>query len=106
MSPVPAVIPNTPEAERTILMTNKNVPAYIENFLKDQGMPESFLMDLAKNFCCLTQVSEITNCTWDPYTGTLTTHQEAAEEKITLCWERHLGSRMHLPIWAQWLMGN
>ena len=29
MGPVQAVIPNTPEAERMILMMNKNVPAYL-----------------------------------------------------------------------------
>ncbi len=60
---------------------NKNVPAYIGNVLKDQGMPESFLMDLVKNSYCLTRVSEIMNCTWDPVTGTLKAHQEAADEK-------------------------
>jgi hypothetical protein len=63
-----------------ILMVNKNAPAYIGNVLRDQGMPESFLMELVKNSCCPTQVSEITNRTWDPDTGTLTTYQEAAEE--------------------------
>jgi hypothetical protein len=63
-----------------IFMMNKNGPAYIRNFLKDQGMPESFLMKLVKNSCCPTQVSEITNFTWDTDTGTRTTYQEAAEE--------------------------
>jgi hypothetical protein len=54
MGPVQAVIPNTPGAEWMIVMMNKNVPAYIGNVLKDQGMPESFLMELVKNSCCLT----------------------------------------------------
>ena len=94
MGPVQAFIPNTPKAERTILMMNMNVPSYIENALKDQGMPESFLIDLVKNSCCPTQVPEIMNC-----------HQKAAR-KTVLSWKRHCGSRMHLPIWAQWLMGN
>ena len=39
MGPVQAVIPNTPKAKRMILMMNKNVPSYIGNVLKDQGMP-------------------------------------------------------------------
>jgi hypothetical protein len=39
------------------------------------------LLDLVKRSCCPTQVSEMANCTWDLDTGTLTTHQEAAEEK-------------------------
>jgi hypothetical protein len=81
MGPVQAVIPNTPKAEQMILMLNKNVPSYIGNVLKDQGLPESFLLDLVKKSCCLTQVLEMAYCTWDLDTGTLTTHQEAAEEK-------------------------
>ncbi len=90
MGPVQAVIPNTPEAEQMILMTNKNVPVYIGNVLKDQGMPELFLMDLVENSCCPTQVLEIMNCTWDPDTGTLTTQQEAADEKNRVVLEKAL----------------
>jgi hypothetical protein len=81
MGPVQAVIPNTPEAKRMILMLNKNVPSYIGNVLKDQGLPELFLLDLVKKSSCPTQFLEMANCTWDLDTGTLTTHQEAAEEK-------------------------
>jgi hypothetical protein len=81
MGPVQAVIPNTPEAKRMILMMNKNVPSYIGNVLKDQGMPETFLIELVRASCCPTQVSEMANCSWDSDNGTLTTHQEEAEEK-------------------------
>jgi len=63
MGPVQAVIPNTPEAERMILMMNKNVPAYVGNVLKDQGMPEPFLMELVKKSCCSTQISDMASCT-------------------------------------------
>ncbi len=69
-------------------MMNNNVPTYIRNVLKDQGMPELFLMDLVKNYFCLTQVLEITNCPWDSDTGTLTTHQEAADEKNRVVLEK------------------
>jgi hypothetical protein len=62
-------------------MLNKNVPSYIGNILNDQGLPESFLLDLVKKSCCLTQLLEMANCTWDSDTGTLTIHSEAAEEK-------------------------
>ena len=68
MGPVQAVIPNTPKAKRMILMLNKTIP------LKDQGLPELFLLDLVKKSCCLTQLSETANCTWDSNTSTLTTH--------------------------------
>jgi hypothetical protein len=81
MGQVQAVIPNTPEAKQMILMLNKNLPSYIGNILKDQGLPELFLLDLVKKSCCPTQLSEMANCTWELDTGTLTTHQEAAEEK-------------------------
>jgi hypothetical protein len=81
MGPVQGVIPNTPEAEQMIMMLKINAPSYIGNILKDQGLPESFLLDLVKKSCCPTQVSEMANCTWDLDTGSLTTHQEAAEDK-------------------------
>jgi hypothetical protein len=35
MAPVKAVAPNTPKAERMIVMMNKNFPSYIGNVLKD-----------------------------------------------------------------------
>jgi hypothetical protein len=79
--PVQAVIPNTPKAERMILMMNKIVPAYVRNVLKDQGMPESFLMELVKKSCCPTQISDMASCIWDTDSGTLTTQQEEAENK-------------------------
>jgi hypothetical protein len=63
MGPVQAVIPNTPKTEWMILMLNKNVPSYIGNVPKDQGLPESFLLDLVKKSCCPTQVSEMASCT-------------------------------------------
>ena len=44
---------------------NKNVPSYIGNVLKDQGMPDAFLMELVRKSCCPTQLSEMANCTWD-----------------------------------------
>jgi hypothetical protein len=81
MGPVQAVIPNTPKAERMILMMNKNVPSYIGNVLKDQGMPEPFLVELVRKSCCPTQVSEMGNCNWDLDSGTLTTQEEKADEK-------------------------
>ncbi len=62
-------------------MLNKNVPSYIGDVLKDQGLPELFLLDLVKKSCCPTQLLEMANCTWDSDTGTLTTYHEAAEEK-------------------------
>ena len=80
MGPVQVVIPNTPKAERMILMMNKNVPAYVGNMLKDQGMPETFLMELIRKSCCPTQISEMATCTWDSDSRSLTTQWETTEE--------------------------
>jgi hypothetical protein len=71
LGPVQAVIPNTPKAEWMILMMNKNVPSYIGNVLKDQGMPETFLIELVRASCCPTQVLEMVNRSWDSDTGML-----------------------------------
>jgi hypothetical protein len=57
MGQVQAVIPNTPEAEQMVLMMNENFPAYIGNALRDQGLPDDFLLELLKRSCCPTLVS-------------------------------------------------
>ena len=81
MGRVQAVIPNTPEAEQMILMMNKNFPAYVGHVLRDQGLPDEFLMELFNRSCCPTMISEMGLCTWDPDTGTLTTPQESMESQ-------------------------
>jgi hypothetical protein len=80
---VQAVIPNTPEAEKMILMMNKNFPAYIGNSLSEQGLPEDFLLALLKKSCCPSMFSEMSTCTWDSDTGVLTTQREASEKADT-----------------------
>jgi hypothetical protein len=77
------VIPNTPEAERMIAIMNKNFPSYVENVLKDQGLPEEFLMELFHRTCCQIMLAEISHTSWDPETGTLTTAKELAQERMT-----------------------
>ncbi len=52
MAPVQAGIPNTSKAERMIAMMNKNFPSYVGNVLKDQGLPDDFLMELFHRTCC------------------------------------------------------
>jgi hypothetical protein len=39
MAPIQAVVPNTHEVERMIVIMNKNFPAYVGNVLRDQGLP-------------------------------------------------------------------
>ncbi len=75
------VIPNTPEAERMVIMMNENFPAFIGHVLWDQGLLDSFLFELVKQSCCPVMVSEINQCTWDSETGTLVTKREAESSK-------------------------
>jgi hypothetical protein len=81
MAPVQAIVPNTHEAEHMIVMMNKNFPAYVGNVLRDQGLPEDFLMELFRQNCCQTMISEIQSTSWDSETGTLTTAKELAQDK-------------------------
>ncbi len=64
-----------------ILMMNKNFPAYIGNVLQDQGLPDSFLLELFKCLCCPTMISEMSLCTWDPNSGVLTTLGESEDNQ-------------------------
>ena len=90
MGPVQAVIPNTPKSERMILMMNKNVPAYVGNVLKDQGMPEP-----VKKSCCPTQIFKMATCTWDSDSGSLMTQRETAEDKNRIVLE--MASCLRMP---------
>jgi hypothetical protein len=74
MGKVQAVIPNTP-------VMNKNFPAYVGHVLCDQGLSDGFLMELFQHLCCVTMISKMASCTWDPDSGTLTTAHEADERK-------------------------
>ncbi len=81
MGRVQAVIPNTPEAKQMILMMNKNFPAYVGHLLRDQGLPDDFLIELFNCSCCPTMILEMGSCTWDSDSGILTTPQESAENQ-------------------------
>jgi hypothetical protein len=81
VGPVHIVFPNSPEVERMVIMMNKNLPAYVGHILKDQGLPDSYLLELVKRLCCPVMVAEINQCHWDPDSGTLTTKQDAETAK-------------------------
>jgi hypothetical protein len=83
MAPVQAVIPNTPEAEKMIVMMNKNFPSYVGNVLNDQGLPEEFLMKLFYRACCRIMIADISKTAWDPKTSTLITETELAQDRTT-----------------------
>ena len=87
MGRVQAVIPNTPEAKQMILMMNKNFPAYLGNVLRDQGMPDDFLLELLMCSCDPTLIAKMNTCTWDPESGVLTTAKEASSNKAQITLE-------------------
>jgi hypothetical protein len=64
--PTHLIIPSTPEAERLISMMNKNLPAFLVNVLKEQGLSEEFIDDLLKNSCKATMLAKMHQCKWDP----------------------------------------
>ena len=46
MGDVKAVVPNMSEAETMVRMINNNVVAYLSRYLRDEGMPATFVTDL------------------------------------------------------------
>jgi hypothetical protein len=59
MSPIQAVVPHTPEAEKMVLMMNKNFPAFLTFVLRDQHFPIAALGELVGRCCCKIMVAEI-----------------------------------------------
>jgi len=73
MSPVQVVVPQTPEAEKMVLMMNKNFPAFLTFVLRDLHFPEQTIIQYVKRCCCQVKAAEITLCKWDSTSATLTT---------------------------------
>ena len=76
MSPVQVVIPQTPEAEKMILMMNKNFPAFLTFVLRDLHFPEQAIQEYVRRCCCQVKAAEISECSWNSDTATLTTPQD------------------------------
>jgi hypothetical protein len=76
MSPVQVVIPQTPEAEKMILMMNKNFPAFLSFVLRDLHFPEQAIQEYVRRCCCQVKAAEIPDCSWNSETATLTTPQD------------------------------
>jgi hypothetical protein len=85
--PTHLIIPNTPEAERLVEMMNKNLPAFLQYTLKEQGLPDGFITDLLKNSCEASMLAEMSRCTWDAKTRTLTTAEESMRKEKTKAFE-------------------
>ena len=81
MGDVEAVIPNTPEAEAMALMMEKNVAAYLGNYLTDVGMDQSYVISLLRASCDTSLLHRAAKCTWDKETRVLTTPEDVQAEK-------------------------
>ena len=76
MGSIDIVIPNTPEAETMVAMTNKQLPAYLTFYLDDIGIDTEFIRKLLTRACCSELMHEIKYCQWDKDTKVLTTPGE------------------------------
>jgi hypothetical protein len=81
---VDAVIPNTPEAEMKAERINHNVAAWCINYWKDNNPGgASFFKKLAGKAFCQVQLHEVSKCTWDSATQTVTSpHAQSDMEAV------------------------
>ena len=81
MGDVEAVVPDIEEAEMKVAMINKNVVAYLSNYLVDVGMPADFVTELLKASCDPSLFHNVRQCTWDKETKVLTTPEDEEKAK-------------------------
>jgi hypothetical protein len=83
MGPVDVVVGSYEQAERMILMMNKNSAAYCYYYLTTVGkMDEKFTTQVIKGCFDPVLVRGIDSCQWDEATRVLTTPQDAENEKL------------------------
>jgi hypothetical protein len=87
LKPTYIIIPNTPEAERMVGMMNKNLPAFLGHMLTKQGLSDQFIKDLLNQSCEASMLVEVTKCTWEAGSRTLTTEDELNQEEETKTFE-------------------
>jgi hypothetical protein len=77
MCPVDVVIPNWPEAERLVLMMNKNVAAFTKHFLGDKTkIDKEYLDGFVRETVYPEVVSAARDCEWDASECSLTTKED------------------------------
>ena len=83
MGPVDVVVPNCAEAERLVLMINKNAAAFFINYLRDYGgMPEDFVKRLVRATMDPSKVSSVIDCVWEKEGMVLTTKADEEAEEL------------------------
>eukprot|EP00956_Cyclotella_meneghiniana_P026325 scaffold56619_cov40-Cyclotella_meneghiniana.AAC.2 len=85
MMPVDVVIGNWEEAERMMLMINKNPAAYFYYYLQDKAkINGEWLMEVLKGTMDPILVDEIGKCSWDSEKLILTTPQDEENAKLAV----------------------
>ncbi len=77
-------------------MMNKNLPAFLSNMLKEQGLPKEFIKDLIKKSCEASLVTDMHHCKWDSITRVLTTGDDLAGASKVKSFEGAAWIRMSL----------
>ena len=81
MACVDVVIGKTSEAEEMVEMMNKNVAAYLSNYLAEAKLPPALIKRLLEVSVDPTLLLDVGNCKWDSKTRTLTTPNDAENEE-------------------------
>ena len=81
MGAVEVVVLNTLEAKPMILMVNKQIDAYMVFYLKDKGLDDSFIHDLAQEALYPILCHEVDEYTWDSKSIVLTTKADTTEQE-------------------------
>jgi hypothetical protein len=83
MCPVDVVIPNWPEAERLVLMMNKNVAAFTTHFLGDKTkIDKNYLAGFVRETVFPEIVNSARDCEWDPKECSITTKEDREMENL------------------------
>ena len=83
MGPVDVVVPNCEEAERLILMINKNAAAFFINYLRDYGnMPEEFVKRMVRATMDPSKVNLVEDCVWQKADMVLITKADKEAEEL------------------------
>jgi hypothetical protein len=80
MSHVEVVHPNCEEGEMILLNMEKNVVAYLQHYLVEEGMDKEFVHDLLKKSCDPSLFHTADQCEWDAKTRQLLMPEEKAKE--------------------------
>jgi len=78
---VQVVVPKTPEAERLVLMINKQPAVFFSHYLKDRDLDGPFVDALVNESVDASFRHTMDRCQWDAATLTITTPEDAQREK-------------------------